>query len=163
MTTDQRIEKMEGQLARVRWSNRLLITCIVLSLGIWFILKTFEPGTALAASGGKTIFAKQFVLEDEKGKPRVILGFGAKGPGLYMWDENEKLSAILAMQKENSGLMLYDDNGKLRLMLTLISNKPVLVISDENQKRRITFGELPKDGAGLELYDESGKVIWRAQ
>ncbi len=32
MTTDERIEKLEGQLARVRWLNRCLVALIVLSL-----------------------------------------------------------------------------------------------------------------------------------
>jgi hypothetical protein len=44
MTTDERMEKMERELVRLRWLNRYLIACIVLSLGVWFVYKSFGPG-----------------------------------------------------------------------------------------------------------------------
>ena len=90
MTTDERMEKMEGQLVRVRWFNRCLIACIVLSLGVWFILKTFGLETAWAKSGAKEIRANSFVLEDENGKPRALLGVNKDGTGLLLYDENAK-------------------------------------------------------------------------
>ena len=34
MVTEERMEKIEGQLTRVRWFNRCLMACIILGLGV---------------------------------------------------------------------------------------------------------------------------------
>jgi len=44
MSTDERMEKMEGQLACVRWVNRCLKACTVVSLGVRFIEKSGRKG-----------------------------------------------------------------------------------------------------------------------
>jgi len=91
MTTDERMGKIEGQLARMRWFNRCLIACIVLSLGVWFILKTFGPEQVWAQSSGKVIRAGSFILEDENGKARAGLSVSKDGPGLVLCDKNSKV------------------------------------------------------------------------
>ena len=81
MTTEERLEKMEGQLARVRWFNRCLIACIALSLlvGLPFLV---------AGYGVKEIRANAFILEDENGNERADLAVHEDGPKLGLLDEN---------------------------------------------------------------------------
>jgi len=113
MTTDERIEKMERQLARMRWFNRCLIACIVLSFGGCFISKTFGPEKALAQSGSKVIRANSFFLEDENGNIRASLHITKDGPGLLLSDENDKVRATLVSVKDGPGLSLIDENEKV--------------------------------------------------
>ena len=160
MTTDERFEKMEGQLARMRWFNYCLI-CIVLALGVWFIWKTFGPEKALARFSGKVIRANSFIVEDENGKPRASLSVLKGGPALLLNDENGKLSALLEVIKEGPRLWMHDENGKARVMLLLAKEGAGLSLSDENGMTRAGL-HMGKDGPKLVLYDENGKQIWRA-
>lgn len=92
MTIDERIEKMERQLVQVRWFNRCLIACIVLSLGLWFVCKSFGPENAWAQTGRKVINATGFILEDESGKMRSAFSIINDGPVLRMLKKNGKTS-----------------------------------------------------------------------
>jgi len=161
MTTDKRIEKMEGQLARMRWFNRCLIACIGLSLGGWFIWKSFGPETAWAKSVVKEIRANKFILEDENGKIRAGLYINSDGPQFRLWDENGKPRATMSVFKDGPGLRLFDENGKPRAGLVVFMDGPGLRLFDENGKPRAKLG-LSTDGTGLVLYDENGKVSWSA-
>jgi len=161
MTTDERFEKVEGQLARVRWINRCLIGCIVVALGLWFILKTFGPETAWAQSGAKEIRAKRFVLEDENGKTRADLRVDKNGPSLRLCDENEKARVRLMAFKDATCLALTDENGKPRAAFVVDMDKSALMLSDENGKPRAVF-EVEKDRPVLSYTDENGKLLWSA-
>jgi len=168
MSTDERMEKMERQLARMRWLNRCLIAYIVLSLGVWFIERTFTAETAWMGSGIKEIRANVFILEDENGEPRAMLCMDKNGPGLDLCDENGTIRAILSMR----GLSLYDENDKPRagldgsglslwdkngdVILSLDKDGPRLVLRDENGKSGAVLAML-KDGPGLSLEGGNGK------
>jgi hypothetical protein len=182
MSTDERLEKIEGQLARVRWFNRILIAGIVLFLGVWLILKSFGPDTAWAQSGGEEIRAKKFVLEDENGKMRATLAMAENGPMLSLSDENGKIRAALKVAdgkpslslhdvdgKERASLMvgtlgpyltLYDENDMLRADLSVGKGSSNLSLSDENGKERAVIGMF--DEPDLVLFDENGELIWAA-
>ena len=158
MTIDERIENVEGQLARVRWFNCCLIVCIVLSLGVWFICKSFGPEKVLAQSGTKEIRANSFVLEDWKGKIlaelkadnnwacltlrgadggcRTILGFpgGGSEPKLMLIDKNDKLRVVLSLEQGQPSMWLRDRSGKVRASLTVTENGPNLSLMEENGK-----------------------------
>jgi len=154
MTTEERMEKMEGQLARVRWVNRCLIACIVLSLGAWFTWKNFGPETAWARSGVKVIRANGFVLEDENGKVRATLGV-IDGPGLSIFDEDGKRRAALLVDKERSKLQLVGDKGNIGVDLKASEGEGELALGGSGRPR-IILTALPDD-TGLYLYDEKGK------
>ena len=155
MTTDERMEKMEGQLARVRWFNRCLIVCIVLSLGAWFILNTFGSERVWSQSGAKEIRANCFILEDENGKRRALLGMGMGGPSLMLLDENGKSRALLAASKDGLELSMYDENGENRAKLIVAKDVLALGLRDENNKLRAMLAVLKDIGPGLSLYDEN--------
>ena len=131
MTSDERIEKIERQLAHVRWFNRALIACIVLSLGLWFILRAFGPVTAWA----RALQAGSFALVDENGKQCGVLGHvGDKGPSLMLMDENGGIHAMLGQTADGLGLEFWDENRVLRVSLTVNKNGPILLLLDENGK-----------------------------
>lgn len=159
MTTEQRIEKLEGQLARVKWFNRCLIACIILSLGVWFILKTFDPEMAWAGSGAKVIRANSFFLQDENGNIRAGLDMLKDGPYLSLSNENGKHCAVFRVSKDRPELILSDDNGTTRVALTVGKVGPGLFMSDENGKFRAAF-RVSKDGPELSLADPD--MIYRA-
>jgi len=158
MTTDERMEKMEGQLARVRWFNRCLIACIVMSLGAWFIVKTFGPETAWAQSGAKVIRATRFVVEDENGKLRAVLEANKNGPSLMLYDENGMTRVGLAAHKGGPKLVLLDENDKLRVALSVLKDGAELSLLDENRKPRTVLSMTDEDGPWLSLLDENGKA-----
>ncbi len=158
MSTDERMEKMEGQLARVRWVNRCLIGCIVLGLGVWFISKTFTRETAWTQSGAKEIRANLFIVEDENGKPRITLAVGKDEPMVSLWDENGKRRAALVVDKEGPMLALLDENGKVRVELGISRGKLGFRYYDERARIRIMLGE-DKLGFGLAVYDENGRLL----
>jgi hypothetical protein len=182
MTTDERMEKMEGQLARVRWFNHILIAGIVLFLGVWLILKSFDPETAWAQSGVEEIRAKKFVLEDENGKIRATLAMTENGPMFSLSDENGKTRAALRVAEDKPSLSLHDVSGKERASLMVGTLGPYLTLYDENDKLRadLSVGKDSSslslsDGNGQEravlgmfdepdlvLFDENGELIWAA-
>ena len=133
MTTDERLEKVEGQLARVRWFNRFLIACTVLSLGVWFIWKSFGPETARAQSVTRVVRANRFVLEDDNGKMRGELSMGTPGPVLMLLAENRAPSIVLSVTREGQSLMLTDKNGR-GASLSVSDGRPSLMLRDENGK-----------------------------
>lgn len=161
MTTDERIEKVESQLARMRWCNRCLIGCIVLSVGVWFIMKTLAPETAWAQSGAKAIQATRFIVEDENGKPRAELSMGKQGPQLAMWNENGKPRIYLGVNDLGKWLSLWDENGTHRGSLAVRQDGPAVTLNDENGKPRARVRVL-KDGPQFLLTDENDKTIWSA-
>jgi hypothetical protein len=161
MSTDEKMKEMEGQLARIRWFNRCLIACIVLSLWVWFISKTFGPEMVWAQSGEKEIRGKRFILEDENGKNRVTLSVTNLGSGLTWPDENGKKRVVLGMVKGVPALMLYDENGEYRAGLLVHKDKPSLTLYDENGEYRAVL-QVEKNGPTLGLFDENSKVIWHA-
>jgi len=155
MTIDERIEKMERQLVRVRWVNRGLIACIVLSLlvGLPFLM---------AGSGVKEIRANRFILEDENGKTRAELSLKKDGPVLLLLDENDKSRAELSLKKDGPNLSLSDENGKPRAGLTVDKDgRPGLLLLDDNGKC-LAILSVAMDGPWLALFEENGKVIWKA-
>jgi len=157
MTTDERMEKMEKELARVRWSNRCLIGCIVLSLGVCFIWRTFGPETAWAQSGAKEIRANKFVLEDPNGKPCATLGYiENNGPALLLLDKNDVVRASLGLTPDGPGLELMDENHNTRVGLrTHAGGGPGLMLSDEDDRPRAILNILGRQGSQLVLIDQN--------
>ena len=176
MTTDERLEKMEAQLARVRWLNHRLIAGIVLSLALWGLTQTFGPETAWAQSSLKEIRANSLILEDEKGNRRaslLALKEGAKlflgdekgtlrvalsVEGLTLLDENEKPRIDLSVLKEGPGATLRDEKGRVRADLLLFKEGPKLSLNDENQKPRMVLSVLRGWAASLGLRGENSNV-----
>ncbi|MFH1023792.1 MAG: hypothetical protein V1809_10450 [Planctomycetota bacterium] len=163
MTMEQRLENMERQLARMRRFNCWLLVAVGMVVGGWLALGVgdLRPSTAQAAEGDgkveKVIRANKFVVEDENGKDRVMLGVIKGGPRLCLLDENSEPRAMLFINKVGSGLTLSDENDKERVRIIAIKDGSELLLVDENGKIRSALVAF-KDRSALSLRDENGKT-----
>jgi hypothetical protein len=141
MTVEERLGKLERELAIAKRYDRRLLTIVALTVGgmglVWTLTKTMSAAYAQETeaipkivSVPKVVHANKFVLEDENGKPRAELSFNKDGPLLSLWDENGKPRAMLS----GSGLKLWDENGKTRVFLDVLKDMTVLSLRDENGK-----------------------------
>ena len=129
MTTEERLEAIEQELARTKRRSRWLWGAVGLVVAVWII------GT-VAFGGAKEIRASRFVLEDENGKDRAALEAAKAwfGSRLAMFDENGKDRAVLGMTENGSRLTLFDESGKVRAVLGMTELGPWLHLFDENGK-----------------------------
>lgn len=136
MTVEERLEKLERELARARRRVRrlviagaLAVACLVgLVVGLW--------GRAWVVP---EVQGRRFVLLDEKGKPRLWLGMGKDGSVLFVIAENDRILAAHTMGKDG-----YRE------------------FESESFSSRGGDLKVFKDGSAEFLTDKEGKVIWKA-
>lgn len=157
MTTDERLEKLEWELARSRRRFRWLI--IGAGLGLILAATLYASRThPFAAKESKEIRATSFILEDSNGKPRASLGMDEDGLELRLRYENGNIGAALCLHEEKVVLSLADNSGKPRAVLGLAKKMPLLCLYDEKEEPRATVALLP-DGPHLVLRDEKGNPL----
>jgi len=91
MTTEERLEKLECELARAKRHNRVLLAAAGVGLGVWIAAGTFGPAMAGAPGGAaaiKEVRASRFVVVDKNGKDRAWLSVDSEGTALFFVDEN---------------------------------------------------------------------------
>ncbi len=186
MTTKERLEKLELQLNAMKRHNRCLLVIVGLIIGAWFLpvnlIHTVPHARAQdLTTVPDTIFARNFILEDEKGNPRASLSMGKEGPnltlfsekkipaaslnvsGLGLYDEKGKTRIGLTLIKDGPGLSLYDEKGNLRVGLNVLRPGPTLGLVDEYGNPRIMIMlHAGKNEPSLGLLDEMGNIIWSA-
>jgi uncharacterized protein YjiK len=87
---EERLERLEQELRTERRRRRWLAGAVALVVAV-VLAWTLATVTATAdAQGLKVIRANQFVLDDEKGRPRVWLFVDKNGPRMTMLDETGK-------------------------------------------------------------------------
>ncbi len=186
MTTEERLETLEKELARAKRRSRRLLAAVGLVAGavalVWVVV-----GAGCNTQGGKVptvIRAGRFQLVDENGSDRAVLTVDKDGPSLTLLDENGNDRALLYMFREDEpGLLLLDENGKTRARLHVDKDVPgldlldengqpcaglyvdedvpALALADENGNDRAVL-TVDKDGPSLTLLDENGEAIWQA-
>jgi hypothetical protein len=189
MTTDERLERLERELTLAKRHNRWLLALagtVVLTLVLARVFSG-DSNTAQAqgkGSDGKIIVANRFVLEDERGKKRAVLGTDKGDASLAMSDENGKLRVLLNVSNNEVGLAVYDEGknpravisagkddaslnlcgkkGEGNLSISIIENGPGLVLLDERGKPRVGLGFDKEHGPLLKMFDEKGKPFWSA-
>lgn len=164
MTTDERLDELERELARSRRRFRWLIIGVglcVMSVAVLYAFgqyqTTFTP-RATKASPVKEMHANSFILEDANGKPRASLGMDEDGLVLRLRYENGNIGAALCLHEEKVVLSLADNNGKPRAVLGLAKNMPLLCLYDEKEEPRVTVAVLA-DGPHLILRDDKGNPL----
>lgn len=179
MTTEERLEKLERELAAAQRRNRWMLGGgILFILGCMVCLYTVMNGKIHV----NTISAKMLIVEDEKGEGRACLAGSKYGPTLLMYDENYECRldigvtdfggphvylrdekgrnrAELSSAKDGPRLNLYDENGKNRATLVMFKVGPGLVLMDEKGMTRAELAA-SKIGPRLTLFDENQKAIW---
>jgi len=82
----------------------------------------------------RVIVAEQFLVQDSKGRSRVVIG----------------------TTNDNPRIDFLDEQGHTRIMLSVIGEGTVLSLFDANQKTRMVLGIKQNTGPCLELFDEMG-------
>jgi hypothetical protein len=177
MTTEERLEKLERELACAHRRSRWLLAVLVLAVGGLCLARTWTSTTALAQAQGaiatpRAVRASEFILEDENGKTRASLNVGKDGPGLTLYSENGKGCAGLSVCTDTPSLFLRDKNDRLRADLALSKNGPTLNLFDENGKPRVALGAVQTESpdgtqikypeSSLFLLGPDGKRLWSA-
>lgn len=167
MTTEERLEKLEQKLSRVRRRNRWLFGTVILCLGIGLAFCAFRP-----AAVQRDILANQFILVDAYGKLRASLTVRAEGPMLALYDEKGDLRAGLAVDAEGPGLALLDEKGEGRASLAVRAEEPALALYDEKGTVRCSIGATATNHAdgrtttypesSIHLFGPDGKGLWSA-
>jgi hypothetical protein len=165
MTTEERLEKLEWELARAcrhrPWLVGVLLAIGAMALAVAALSAPSLP-PALAQAGGPVneVRATSFALVDENGNTRASLFVDKdkNAPVLGMSDVKGKCRLLLAAPtKEGPGLSMFDENGKGCVELSVGKDGPRLLLSEDDDKPRVgLFGA--KDGPTLKLYDENRKV-----
>jgi hypothetical protein len=131
MTTEERIEKLEKDLARLRSQHRWRWAWVFITLvGLVVFMELFEAGKV-----PRILEASEFVVIDGKGRERAKLGMSDDGcPRLGIYNSEGKPRAMLALIDPSAGLFLGDENGKFRVAIAMKENAPHLSIMDENDE-----------------------------
>jgi len=158
MTLDERMEKLERELAHANRRNRWLLVVLGLCLGSWVVGGACATTASRAAPA--VVEAQEFRLVDATGETRAKLGLSKDLPRLDMYDENDKVRVVLAVGTGGPGILLADRSGELRLILSVDGNGPRLGLADEKGTKRVML-EVERGKPAVVLHDESGRLIWR--
>ena len=174
MTTEERLETLEKELALTKRRIRRLLQGVVclFAAGCVFAVLLSTMGSA-KAQGEKVIRANKFIVEDQNGKPRVILAVNRDRPSLTMADQNGKTRTNLSVETNGPSLEMYDQNEKVRAYLNVDKDGgPGLTLLDQKGTIRALVGPTETttpDGkvtrypeSSILLFGPDGKGIWAA-
>ena len=110
MTTEERLEKLERELARAKRRNRHLLAFALMAAGLAVVTAAWigTPAKVSAETGArapKVVRATGFVLEDADGEVRATLTAFKEGSALRLFDENTNVRAALGVAKDGSRLL----------------------------------------------------------
>ena len=174
MSIEERLEKLEAELARANRRNRWLLAVVVLGavglpvVGLALVRRRTEnPPIGQAPGAGnpmKIVRANKFILEDEKGKLRAWLVVTKDGSALGLFDGNGRYRAELYASNGEGGpaLTLCDETGKPSAKLGATKDGPALALFDEKGTTRAGLYAFYDDGPGLRLWDAKGERVWGA-
>ena len=184
MTTDERLEACERELARTKRRYRWLSGAMAIAATVWVMGDNAWRPAYVEAQGqeaaAKEVRAQRFVVVDNNGEQRATLGVSETGPVLELSDDAGVPRAVLNVGPAGALLYLNDDNGEERAafgsdaetlgpVLRLrgatheqtavlhVSFGPALTLTDRNGVRRAELDATPL-GPTLKLLDESGQL-----
>ena len=160
MTTEERLGRLEQELARAKRLNRRLLALIgsalVLFVITWAATHATRPAQAQdAANAQKVIRANSFIVEDENGKPRATLGMNDGVAMLALYDENGKTRVTLDAKP---ALNLTGGNGRLLASLLSSEDGPAFLLFDQAGNGSGVQLRAAKVGPSMNLSDENGRI-----
>jgi len=158
MTIEDRLEKLERELACAKRRNHWLLAGVGLALGIGLVAWAFGPATVLAQSTQaslREVRANSFVLEDETGKVGAMLAMTKDGPMLSLLDENGQRLVWMDVSKKGPTLNLLAKHGQGGVALSALEGKPLLHVFGYG-KGVVGLSAL-EDGPGLVMGAEGGR------
>jgi len=140
---EQRLEKLERQIRRLRVTLFGLVAALVL---------VPLMGTVIPQELPEVIDARAFRVIGEDGHLRVFVHAG----GSYYFDEHQKIKAWM----DDDGIRYYDENDAIRVFVDARG----IWYKDEDGRLRAQLGTdaEPSYPAAVVLYDAEGNVIWQA-
>ena len=110
MTTEERFEKLEAELAAAkRLTRRLMVgTGVVLGMFALFVAFRIMTGVAYSQAGGniaEVIRAKKFEMVDNQGKTRATLSMNISGVLLGLLDEKGSYRTMLRVTENRESLL----------------------------------------------------------
>ncbi len=158
MTIEDRLKKVELELAWARRSSRQILAAIVLTVGALALGLAVSTGPGVAhGEAAKSVRASAFIVEDEAGRTRATLEMytdpilHSVTPALHLFDEKGEVRAALRILLGRPVLSLYDKAGNSRLTL----EDGLLAIIDKAGNVRVKLEEF-KGETSLYLFDEAG-------
>lgn len=112
MTTEERLDVLELQLATARRCNRWMVLMLGLALVGAHAIGCARNGMGLSDAKGM-IRAKGFVVVDSAGRARAMLIADGGAAGLRVADEKGETRAGMMVDQDGLMLGLMDEQGKL--------------------------------------------------
>jgi hypothetical protein len=129
-----RLERLERESRR---SKRAILVALVGTLALALM------GQAPPHRMPKSLEAEEFMLRDNRGQVRAVLGTAQNG------------SATM--------LQIFGENGKPRTRLTVASDgTSSLEVIDSGERVRVLVGVKDNGSPRIWLGNEAGKIVWRA-
>jgi len=158
MTIEDRLKKVELELAWARRSSRQILAAIALTVGALVLGLAVSTGPGVAhGEAAKSVRASAFIVEDEAGRTRATLEMytdpilRSETPALRLFDEKGEVRAALRILLGRPVLSLYDEAGMVRLTL----EDGLFAIIDKAGSVRAKLEEF-KGETSLYLFDENG-------
>ena len=165
MTTEERLEALEKELACAKRRNRWSLTgaALVFILGVALCGTASGPSKAQPAGGAlNEVRASKFTLVNQDGTTRASLAVIESGAELVLYDAQEKARTLLTVAKTGPELDLLDGaQEKGRASLAVAAGSSSLTLCDTLGKPRIDLG-VAKTGPLLAFSDAQGKPTWFA-
>jgi hypothetical protein len=160
MTTKERLDKLEMELAAMKRRNRRLLTIAVLTIGglglVWTLMEATPAAYAQEAEAvQKIVRANSFVVVDENDKERIVLDASPIKSILQMKDGDGKLCAVLMGSKKEAELGMFNEKGG-GVVLSVDKDASQLNLSIESGKGEATLSA-DMDGSKLLMCDENRK------
>ena len=138
MTTEERLEQVERELARAKRGMRrgviagaVLLACLVLAAA-----QSSRPVADV-------VTAREFVLVDENGTMRAALTTNKTGIVWFALLDDVGARVVLALDKDGPRLTMSDENAKMRAAMCVVKRPSVI------------------SGPSIYLYDAEGADLFR--
>lgn len=160
MTIEDRVQSLEAELMRIkRRTQKVAFVAGLLACAMcWSISE--QRALAPPANGIPTeIVANRFVVADEKGGRRVLIGELANDTyGLRCMEENGAIRLALSAIPGAAMFAAFDKNGVVRTGLNVDESGSFFTMKDKDGKQRLTLSSF--DGApSIALKDDSGVTL----
>lgn len=158
---NRRLELLERDNERLRRNGVMMLVAM---LGMLALSVALLVTTSLRGRGGgvaEAVEARSFVLRDEDGHVRGVLGFSRDGgPRLMLQDRDGRERLRLTLLPDGSpGLSFTDREGRSRAALGFLSDETtMLVFADRWGRTRAVLGLSPDESSSLVFADRNGET-----
>ena len=146
------MEQLQRQNRMLRWLNLAWLLAIMLIVGL---------GQSRRPQADE-MRAQRFVVVDENGKQRAVLGMASGGPELAMMDTSDRVALQLQVPKvpDKGAIYLNDPELSAGLELAMTMNGPVLHLNDRSGNRvRLATNEL--NAPLVAVHDAEGNLLFK--